>query len=104
MNLAKYLIVSGAAALDLENSYPATYFDLTNWSLQVPYSKTGSFTEGSPITIKQPDLATYTKSDLFYTKAVDGEQVMVLKTPVKGLTTSGSSHPRVELRERNGSS
>ena len=27
---------------------------------------------------------------------------MVLRTPVTGLTTSGSSHPRVELREMAG--
>lgn len=34
----------------------------------------------------------------------DGSQAMVLKCPVTGVTTSGSVHPRTELREMNGSS
>ena len=87
---------------------PGTVFDLTPFKLQVPYSSTGSFTSGSPIEIKQPELNSYEKANLFFggTDSAGGHY-MVLKTPCKGLTTSNSEHPRVELRanaEWNGAS
>jgi hypothetical protein len=33
----------------------------------------------------------------------DGTSAIVLRTPVQGVTTSGSVHPRVELREMTSS-
>lgn len=75
-------------------------FNLSQFVLQVPYSSTGSFTSGSPIEIKQPQLITYKLANLFY-GATDsaGGNYMVMRTPCRGLTTAGSKHPRVEFRE-----
>ena len=70
----------------------------------MPYSSTGSFTTGSATEIKQPELATYTYDNLFYLKTIsDQDYAVVMRTPVQGVTTSGSSHPRVELREMTNS-
>jgi hypothetical protein len=76
---------------------PADVLDLTNWKLTLP---TGS--AGSPTEIKQPALASYTNSPYFVV-AGDGVQ---FRAPVNGVTTSGSSNPRSELREmaNNGTS
>jgi hypothetical protein len=48
--------VSGLDAYDFENQangskYPADYFNLKPFKLQVPYSSSGSFTSGSPVEI-----------------------------------------------------
>ncbi|NEA30915.1 polysaccharide lyase family 7 protein [Streptomyces sp. SID13031] len=76
---------------------PADVLDLTNWKLTLP---TGS--SGSPTEIKQPALDSYTNSPYFVV-AGDGVQ---FRAPVNGVTTSGSSNPRSELREmaNNGTS
>lgn len=80
-------------------SYPADVLNLTNWKVTLP---TGS--SGSPTEIKQPALDTYTIDPYFKaTSSCDGVQ---FQAPVNGVTTSGSSYPRSELREmaNNGSS
>ena len=83
---------------------PASAFDLSNWKLQVPYSSTGSFSSGYATEITQPTLATFSYDNLFYLKTMtDGTSAIVLHTPVQGVTTSGSVHPRVELREMTSS-
>lgn len=83
---------------------PASAFDLKNWKLQVPYSSSGSFTSGTAAEIKQPELDSYSYDNLFYLKKLsDGSNVIVMRTPVQGVTTSGSIHPRVELREMKNS-
>ena len=73
-------------------TYPANKLNLTNWKETLP---TGS--SGSPTEIKQPSLATYTNDPYFKINATcDGVQ---FRAPVNGVTTSGSSYPRSELRE-----
>lgn len=72
-------------------TYPSQILNLTNWKETLP---TGS--SGSPTEIKQPALSTY--SDLYFkvNSACNGVQFLA---PVNGVTTSGSSYPRSELRE-----
>jgi hypothetical protein len=69
---------------------PAGVLELTNWKLTLP---TGS--EGKPAEVKQPELADYAKDPYF---VVEGKGVR-FRAPVDGVTTSGSSYPRSELRE-----
>ncbi|QNE17653.1 alginate lyase [Kribbella qitaiheensis] len=69
---------------------PADVLDLTNWKVTLP---TGS--AGSPTEIKQPALATFSV-DPYFTVVGDAVQ---FRAPVNGVTTSGSSYPRSELRE-----
>ncbi|WP_350275937.1 polysaccharide lyase family 7 protein [Kribbella sp. HUAS MG21] len=69
---------------------PAKVLDLTNWKVTLP---TGG--DEKPTEIKQPALATYTNDPLF---KVVGNGVQ-FRAPVNGVTTSGSSYPRSELRE-----
>jgi len=80
-----------------DGSVPADVLDLTNWKLTLP---TGS--AGSPTEITQPALDSYSNSPYF---TVSGGSVQ-FRAPVNGVTTSGSSYPRSELREmtNNGSS
>jgi hypothetical protein len=69
---------------------PAKVLDLTNWKVTLP---TGS--DEKPTEIKQPALATYSNDPYF---KVNGNGVQ-FRAPVNGVTTSGSSYPRAELRE-----
>jgi hypothetical protein len=72
--------------------YPAQILNLTNWKVTLPIG--GS---GSPKEVKQPALAGYTVSPWFkVTSTCNGVQ---FRAPVNGVTTSGSSYPRAELRE-----
>lgn len=75
-------------------NYPADLLDLSTWELQCPFSDTGSYTSGTATSIKQPKLNTF-KNGEFY---VSGSAV-VMHTPVVGVTTGGSEHPRYEFRE-----
>ncbi|WP_405060596.1 polysaccharide lyase family 7 protein [Kribbella sp. NBC_01505] len=74
---------------------PADVLDLTNWKVTLPIGSSGSPTE-----VKQPALDSYS-NDPFFKVVGDGVQ---FRAPVNGVTTSGSSYPRSELREMNGSS
>lgn len=92
--------VSGTVPLptvpDVCPSYPASILNLTNWKETLP---TGS--AGSPTEIKQPTLATYTNDPYFKINTTcNGVQ---FRAPVNGVTTSGSSYPRSELREMTSS-
>ncbi len=71
---------------------PGQNFNLAPFTLQLP---TGS--ADHPDMISGSQLTTYTASPYFYTNSSDGS--MVMADPKKGWTTSGSLHPRVELRE-----
>lgn len=72
--------------------FPAQVLNLTNWKIQLPIGKSEHPTE-----VKQPKLATYAKSPWFtVTSSCDGVQ---FRASVNGVTTSGSNHPRSELRE-----
>lgn len=73
-------------------TYPAQKLDLTNWKETLPIGSPGSPTE-----IKQPQLATFSQDPYFRVNlACDGVQ---FRAPTDGVTTSGSSYPRSELRE-----
>ncbi len=73
---------------------PSGNFDLSHWKLTLP---TGS--SGNPDEILPAQMAAgYTNSPYFFTATTDG--AMTFWTPVTGVTTSGSSYPRCELREQ----
>jgi hypothetical protein len=71
---------------------PSQVLNLTNWKVTLP---TGS--SGSPTEIKQPALATYSIDPWFI--VAPGQNGVRFRAPVNGVTTSGSSYPRSELRE-----
>ena len=71
---------------------PAELLDLTNWKLTLPIGSSGSPTE-----IEQPELMTYELAPYFHLNpARDG---VLFRAHAGGVTTSGSSYPRSELRE-----
>jgi len=73
-------------------TYPAEVLDLTNWKVTLPIGSSGSPTE-----IKQPQLQTFVNTSYFRPNtACDG---VVFRGTTNGVTTSGSSYPRSELRE-----
>ena len=73
---------------------PGQLLDLTNWKLTLP---TGQ--EGKPEEIVEPELSSFT-NDFF--RLNDGRDGVVFTANAGGVTTSGSSYPRSELREMNG--
>ena len=72
--------------------YPSELLDLTNWKLTLPINKAQ----------EQKNLAGYTAAPYFGLSA--DKQGVAFQCSVAGETTSGSSYPRSELREMNGSS
>jgi len=71
---------------------PADVLDLTDWYVGLPIGD-----EEDPTNIKQPELDSYSIDPWFTTTAdCDGVQ---FRSAVNGVTTSGSSYPRSELRE-----
>jgi hypothetical protein len=86
--------VDKAAVPALSNtSPPGTNFNLAPFSLQLPTGSSGNVTTVSGTSLA----AGYTNPPYFYTNSTDGSMVMM--DPTQGWTTSGSLHPRVELRE-----
>ncbi len=85
-------------ALILGGSLPSQVLDLLNWKLTLPIGSAGSPTE-----IDQPALASFVDPNYFYVNAAGNG--VVFTAPCGGVTTSGSSYPRSELREmtNNGS-
>ena len=72
---------------------PGSNFNLAPFTLQLP---TGS--SGKVDTVSGSSLASgYVNPTYFYTDGSDGSMVMM--DPTQGWTTSGSLHPRTELRE-----
>lgn len=89
--------VGGAAARALNPSLPpSSNFDLSHWKLQLPTSNgvltaaSGSVDEETPA-----QLAGFTNA--YFCTGSDGS--MVFWAPDNGARTSGSAHPRSELRE-----
>jgi len=76
---------------------PAQLLDLTNWKLTLPTGRPGRTNE--PEEIEQPQLATFSSEFFHLNDAKDG---VVFTAEVGGVTTSGSSYPRSELREMDG--
>ncbi|WP_245603463.1 polysaccharide lyase family 7 protein [Salinispora cortesiana] len=89
---AALVVTTGTAAAATPCDYPAQQLDLTNWKVTLP---TGS--PGSPTGVKRPALATYAVNPWFQVNhSCQGVQFCA---PVNGVTTSGSSYSRSELRE-----
>lgn len=82
-----------------ECSVPADVLNLTNWKITLPTGPSESPTE-----VKQPALDAFQVSPWFAT--ADSCRAVQFRAPVNGVTTSGSSYPRSELREmtNNGAS
>jgi hypothetical protein len=78
-----------------EHDLPGDLIDLRNWYLTLP---TGS--AGSPDTVKQPNLESYSSSFFRLNPARDG---VVFTANAGGTTTKNSKYPRSELREMSGS-
>jgi len=75
---------------------PSSNFDLSAWKLQTLDSNL-AFNE-----ILVPQLTNGYISDYFYTNSSDGS--LVFRVPSNGTPTSGSTYPRVELRQLTGGS
>ena len=74
---------------------PSGNFELIDWKLDLPVDSGGNLS-GLSASISEADLAAGYTSEHFYTGPDGG---MVLKSPVIGATTSGSTYARTELRE-----
>ena len=77
---------------------PSQVLDLTSWKLTLPIGSPGAPTE-----ILQPALGAFVDVNYFYVNTAGSG--VVFTAPCGGVTTSGSSYPRSELREmsNNGS-
>jgi hypothetical protein len=84
------------AAASRTCTYPADVLDLRNWYEGLPVGN-----PNDPTVVKQPQLATYTLAPWFVPTA--GCSGVQFRAAVNGVTTSGSSYPRSELREMSGS-
>lgn len=73
-------------------SYPGQALDLSYWKLTLP---TGS--DEQPDEIFQPELDSFEQPPQFWLDDTDFS--VVFRAEVDGVTTSGSSYPRSELRE-----
>jgi hypothetical protein len=82
--------VPGADIAAGQDGGPAPAIDYSIWQLQLPI---GSGT--SPTTVPPNQLAAF--SNAYFYRADDGGQIFM--DPATGVTTSGSVHPRTELRE-----
>ena len=94
--LVLFVLVSVSWALDPALP-PGSNFDLSRWKLQLPTSN-GVLTAsgGSVDELSTSQLTSGTTNAYFYT---GGDGAMVFYAPNNGATTSGSTHPRSELRE-----
>ncbi|ALK34842.1 polysaccharide lyase family 7 protein [Burkholderia plantarii] len=90
--LADDAAVVAAAILD-PSAPPGSNFNLKPWTLQLPIGASGSVTQVNGDSLA----AGYTNQYYFHTDKSDG--AMVMMDPTRGWTTSGSQHPRTELRE-----
>lgn len=90
---------TNAAAQAIIPVYPADLLDLTYWKLTLPINTAH---DGDPDEIKQPELAQYPSlSDPSpYFKLNILKDAVIFYSPAGGDTTSSSSYPRSELRER----
>lgn len=89
VNLSRTPLGGGPAPTPTTN-IPAKLLDLKSWKLTTPLGK-----NGKPIEIRQPALGRYADARCFFVRG----NAVVFRVPVDGVTTSGSSYPRSELRE-----
>ncbi|WP_243859197.1 polysaccharide lyase family 7 protein [Amycolatopsis arida] len=76
--------------------YPADVLNLTNWYVGLPIGE-----NERPKNVEQPELATYSIDPWFV--ATPSCDAVRFRAAVNGVTTSGSSYPRSELREMTNS-
>lgn len=91
------LLVSGTTGTKDKKStlkLPSQILDLSNWKLNVPE---GVKTPGLSDEYKQPQLATYSNGNWFYSN--EQQDAVVFRATTGGTTTRGSGYPRSELRE-----
>lgn len=74
---------------------PSKLLGLANWKVTLPVAGA----KGTAAEITQPQLNTYSDNYFHLNGAQNG---VVFNAPVNGVTTSGSSFPRSELREMSG--
>ena len=91
--IAAISLASASAFALSTSSPPGKNFSLSGFTLQLPTGSSGNVDTESGSQLA----AGFTKSPYFYTDTGDGS--MVMGDPSTGWTTSGSLHPRVELRE-----
>jgi len=84
-------VIAGAAS---PLPYPSDLLGLSYFELTLPVANPAT---GYAAIVKQPELATYSNNDYFYT--LSNSSGVVFRAPVGGATTSGSQYPRTELRE-----
>jgi hypothetical protein len=77
---------------NFQKQFPAQILNLTNWKQTLP---TGQ--DEKPTEILQPQLNTFRLDPFFVISQT--EMAVLFRSPVNGVTTSGSSYPRSELRE-----
>ncbi len=75
---------------------PADILNLDDWKLTLPVGE-----PGAPQEVLQPELSTFSLPPFFH--PAPGGDAVVFRAPVGGVTTSGSSYPRSELREMTAS-
>ena len=75
-------------------TWPADLLSLVDWKLTLPVADPGD--SASPWEIEQPDLATFALDPWF---DLAGDDRVRFAANAGGVTTSGSSYPRSELRE-----
>lgn len=73
-------------------TYPGQALDLSYWKLTLPTGR-----DEDPDEIFQPELDTFEQPPQFWLD--DAHPSVVFRAEVDGVTTSGSSYPRSELRE-----
>lgn len=98
-SITEMSVFEGSAGTPGDCAVPGEALDLRPWKITLPVddpNKSGS----QPLEIKQPALDSYQLNPWFIVRpGCDGVQ---FRSPVNGVTTSGSSYPRSELREMTG--
>lgn len=74
---------------------PSAILDLNNWYVTLPVGPAEH-----PTCINPPQISTFCHPNFFYVNTT--KDAVVFKAPCGGVTTSGSSYPRSELREMIG--
>jgi hypothetical protein len=83
---------ANAPLADASCSYPGQLLSLSGWKLQLPTGLSGVVTE-----VTAPTLIEYSAPPYF--TVASSCQGVAFRAPTNGVTTSGSSYPRSELRQ-----
>lgn len=95
-SIAEISVFTDSAGEPGDCALPSEALDLARWKITLPIDDPGK-SGTQPLEILQPALADYQIDPWFIVRpGCDGAQ---FRSPVNGVTTSGSSYPRSELRE-----